>query len=189
VALVPYDAAPNHEPYKDGGRSAHWALVRGLVLRLPAASPVAPATTEVSAGASLGAVLGAEASGDDGLSAAVRSAAVKDEKEADLWHWLVPPPPLRLGAAAGEDTSPSSVLTPAQQEIVVAAEAAAQAGRLFVLAQQGKSKLQAAWAFEALRASNANLVEFNPKRTDEAELYVFPADMSGLRGHAVFLDP
>ena len=36
MALVPYDAAPNHEPDTGRGHRAHWAALRGFVVRLPA---------------------------------------------------------------------------------------------------------------------------------------------------------
>jgi hypothetical protein len=57
---------------------------------------------------------------------------------------------------------------------------------LLLIVQQSKSKHQAIWKYEALRASSASLVAYGDKKEDEAD-YVIPHSLELLQRKAIFI--
>jgi hypothetical protein len=127
LVLVAYDAAANHEPCLARGRSAHWAVIKGIII----AGNSTTATDEPSSSECCGA--------SQALQPSFVSAACELEQYLQHAHFRTYVTHTRWHA------SQASQMPDVSQE------------HLYVVAQHGKSKRQCIWSYSRLHSSAYNL--------------------------------
>ena len=161
VVMVPYDAAPNHEPRSASphGANAHWCLIKGIVAPVQRA-PALPLRAEHP-----------EWSGEG------------DVPPVPFVHELT-----EGGLGGRGDVDAAEVLGDAIGED--GEEACTQEGTwhgAYVVALHGKSKRQHVWSFEALRESCYSL-DIPDRRRIETVKYRIPETLASLRGTMIALE-
>jgi len=164
LVLVTYDAAGNHEPYLGGGRNAHWALVKGVIVPDEAADANADDAQEASdAASSVPRVTVTHSFDSARLGRAIERAELRHYLDAErLWEAL---------ASDAAAQSPS---------------ASGASEQLYIVAQHGKSKRQCIWSFRQLYCSSWNLERVDPARASE---WLVAPTLEALRGKMVVVRP
>lgn len=187
LIAVPYDSAPNHEPYLGGGSHAHWGLIKGIAV---------PVLKEALSEERWSEWLGEDCLANSRVYSDVRMIVSDVESVAralksDIWEDNEDCED--SSGVEGEEGAETSLqrgwMSIRQEEGFAAAAEAVAKGKcckmsLFVTVQQSKSKNQVVCPFGMLRASNRNLQTVDEER---AHQFHMPKGMEELRQHAVLI--
>lgn len=167
--LVPYDVDKNHEPCCNGGKSAHWAALKGWVFPLYQQSQLDYALSLVPSHSCSQDLL-------NNVPFITFTPELRSlPKEQILLDRLIDFS--KFGEAGMRDTHTSQDISPDYSE-----------NALRIIAQQSKSRHQAIWQFSKLRESNLNLKQFDFTRVIDSN-FVVPDELEGLRGKIVLVSP
>lgn len=168
VLLVPYDVDKNHEPCLSGGKKAHWAAVKGFVVPLINQQQL-----------------------DYCKKLSSTSERCSEESIAGLPIYQYDAPLSHPSLSQSSNYKPPELENTSSivdLEMIVDFADPRLEQHLRLITQQSKSKHQGVWTYASLKDSNHNLMQFDEDRVTEPDFKV-PAELSALRGKAVFLSP